>query len=238
MHFCDREALDRWIRGRRVALVGSGPGVLDHEPGFIDAHETVVRVNNYKLSPAAGARTDVFFSFFGSSIRKTAQELKRDGVKLCVCKCPNAKFMDSAWHRESRRMNGVDFRYLYRKRARWWFCPTLIPSTEEFLRGFDLLGGHVPTTGFAALLDILDCAPASLYLTGFDFFASGIHNVDKPWRAGDPSDPIGHRPERERAWLAAHLDGHPISLDPRLRQIMRAERPEQTKEEGAALVAQ
>ena len=90
--------MQRRLQGRRVALVGSGPGVLDNRPGFIDSHDVVVRVNNYKLSPAAGARTDVFYSFFGSSIRKSVEELKRDGVDLCVCKCPNAQFMQSAWH--------------------------------------------------------------------------------------------------------------------------------------------
>lgn len=216
--------MQRRLQGRRVALVGSGPGVLDNRPGFIDSHDVVVRVNNYKLSPAAGARTDVFYSFFGSSIRKSVEELKRDGVDLCVCKCPNAQFMQSAWHRQNGRMHGVDFRYIYRQRAGWWFCDTFVPRIADFMVGFELLGGHIPTTGFAALLDILSCGPASLYITGFDFFASGLHNVDEKWRPGDPADPIGHVPAREREWLINNMEQHPIIVDRALSQNLGSER--------------
>jgi hypothetical protein len=218
MHFCDSAHVDQVLRGKRVAIVGSGPGVLDNEPGFVDSHDIVVRVNNYKTSPAAGSRTDVFYSFFGGSIRKTRDELQADGVGLCICKCPDAKFMESEWHRQQRKPNGVDFRYIYRDRAAWWFCPTLVPTLDEFMAVFNMLGQHIPSTGFSALLAVLEHAPASIHLTGFDFFASRIHNVNEPWRPGNPDDPIGHAPERERAWLAAHRDG--ITTDRRLNEIL------------------
>lgn len=203
MNFCDRAAVEKMLAGKRVALVGSGPTVLDNAPGLIDSHDVIVRINNFKLTPETGSRTDVFYSFFGSSIKKTATELYAGGVRLCLCKCPDAQFMDSRWHRQHRKMNGVDFRYIYRLRSSWWFCPTYVPTVAEFMRLFDLLGGHIPTTGFAALLDILSYEPASIYMTGFDFFSSKLHNVDERWRSGDPSDPVGHVPARERAWLAS-----------------------------------
>lgn len=206
MRFCDRERVRREFAGRSVAIVGSGPGVLGNVPGDVDRHDVVVRVNNYKLSPAAGTRTDVFYSFFGASIKKTADELRADGVRLCMAKCPDALAIDSPWHRKHGRMLGVDFRPIYERRRGWWFCDTYVPTVAEFLRGFELLGRHVPTTGFAAILDVLACEPASVYLTGFDFFASRVHNVTEPWRAKNPDDPIGHVPERERDWLAEHMD--------------------------------
>lgn len=218
MHFCDSAHVDQALRGKRVAIVGSGPGVLDNEPGFVDSHDVVVRVNNYKTSPAAGGRTDVLYSFFGGSIRKTRDELIADGVGLCICKCPDTKFMESAWHERNGKSHGVDFRYIYRDRAAWWFCPTFVPALEEFLTVFNMLGQRIPSTGFSALLAVLEHAPTSIYLTGFDFFASRIHNVSEPWRPGNPNDPIGHAPERERAWLAAHRDG--IAMDRRLNEIM------------------
>ena len=222
MLFCDRETVRRVFEGKRVAIVGSGPGVLDNARGFVDSHEVVVRVNNYKLGLAAGRRTDVFYSFFGGSIAKTKRDLKADGVRLCMAKCPNAKFMESAWHRARGKQRGVDFRYIYRARAAWWFCPTYVATLEEFKASFDLLGGRVPTTGFAALWTVLGFAPASLYLTGFDFFASRIHNVDERWRPGDPTDPIGHAPEREREWLRQHLER--VTMDPRLTEVIEHER--------------
>jgi hypothetical protein len=197
------DAVDR-LRGRRVAVVGSGPGCLDNAPGFVDSHDVVVRVNNYKTGTAQGVRTDVFYSFFGTSIRKTREELQRDGVTLCMCKCPNSKPIDSEWHERNGKLLGIDYRYIYRNRASWWFCDTFVPSDEHFLRGFNLLGRHQPTTGFAAILDVVACDPASIYLTGFDFFTSGVHNVDEAWREKNTEDPIRHRPDLEAAWVREH----------------------------------
>lgn len=173
-------------------------------------------MNNYKITRGTGSRTDIFYSFFGISIKKSSSELVRDGVKLCMCKCPNAQFMESEWHRKNKKMNGVDFRYIYTKRAGWWFCPTYIPTVEEFLGFFRLMGNHVPTTGFYALLDILTYRPQSVYMTGFDFFESGIHNVNERWRQRNLSDPIGHSPAAEKAWLKLNMNIIPVTMDKHL----------------------
>lgn len=218
MKFVTREEVASRFAGKTVAIVGSGPGSLDNEPGFVDSHDIVVRVNSYKLSPETGLRTDAHYSFYGTSIKKTADELRADGVTLCLCKCPDAKFIESDWHRRMNKPHGVDFSYIYTDRARWWFTDTYVPSLEEFRASFELLGQHIPSTGFSALLLILSLAPASIYVTGFDFFSSRIHNVNEPWRPGNPDDPIGHAPERERAWLAQHVDR--VTMDRRLTEIM------------------
>jgi hypothetical protein len=218
VRFIDRADLADRFRGKTVAIVGSGPGVLQNESGFVDSHDLVVRVNNYKTSAAAGFRCDAHYSFYGTSIRKTADELRRDGVTLCLAKCPDAKFMESEWHRANGKPHGTDFRYIYRNRRDFWFCDTYVSPLDEFLASFHLLGDHIPSTGFSALLLVLSLKPARTYLTGFDFFASRVHNVNEPWRPGNPSDPIGHAPERERAWLAQHLDR--VTLDSTLAKIM------------------
>lgn len=215
-----REDVEKVFRGRHVAIVGSGPGSLDNDPGFVDSHDVVVRCNNYRTGPAQGFRTDVFYSFFGGSIKKTRDALIADGVRLCMCKVPNAQPIESAWHRQHNKMNGVDFSYIYRARASFWFCPTFVPTVEHFLEGFNLLGGHIPTTGFAAILDVLRCKPASCHLTGFDGFTSLVHNVDEVWRAGDPTDPIGHVPHAELQWLRDNQYAEPLTFDPRLAFIL------------------
>ena len=204
-----------------MAIVGSGPGCLDNEPGFIDSFDVVTRISNFKLSPETGARTDVFYSFFGDSIRKSAEDLRRHGVTLCMCKCPDAHAIQSRWHELNNRMKGVDFRYIYERRRNWWFCDTYIPDTAAFLQKFETLGNHVPTTGFAAVLDILSFDPAHVYLTGFDFFRSGIHNVNERWVFRNADDPIAHAPERELQWLRDHAPRHPITFDKRLNWIMQ-----------------
>lgn len=204
-----------------MAIVGSGPGCLDNEPGLIDSFDVVVRISNFKLSPETGGRTDVFYSFFGDSIRKSIADLRRSGVTLCMCKCPNDHAIQSRWHEQHSRMKGVDFRYIYRNRANWWFCDTYIPDTETFLQKFRLLGDHVPTTGFAAVLDILSFSPAHVYLTGFDFFRSGVHNVNERWQARNADDPIAHDPERELQWLRLNAPRLPVTFDKRLNWIMQ-----------------
>lgn len=196
-----------------MAIVGSGPGSLDNREGLIDSHDIVVRVNNYKLFSQTGRRTDVFYSFFGNSIRKSASELEGDGVRLCMCKCPNAKPIKSAWHERNGKSAGIDYRYIYENRAHWWFCDTYIPEVEDFLEKFRLLGEHQPTTGFAAILDILSFKPLQVYLTGFDGFVSNIHNVNEKWRRKNPDDPIGHRPDLELEWLADNAEFHPMMFD-------------------------
>ena len=228
MRFVSRDDVSAVLAGRRVALVGSGPGVLENPRGLIDSYDVVMRVNNYKLAPATGARTDVFFSFFGESIRKTARELKRDGVKLCMCKCPDSKPIESKWHADRNKPRGVDFRYIYQGRADWWFCDTYVPTEAEFLEHFDLLGGHVPTTGFSALLTLLSFEPLSVYMTGFDFFSSGLHNVNERWKPGAPRDPIGHVPKGEAKWLADNMARFPITADRRLLETLK-----RTKREAA-----
>lgn len=221
MNFCDRRHVEKVLAGRSVAIVGSGPGADENPLGFVDSYDVVVRVNNYKFGVCTGRRTDVFYSFFGSSIRKRREQLLLDGVRLCMCKCPDAKPIESEWHERTGKLNGIDFRYIYRERAGWWFCPTYVPTVEEFLVGFELLGRHVPTTGFSAILDVLSYKPSSVYLTGFDFFSSGVHNLNERWRPKNNGDPIAHAPDRERAWLADNIGRFPIMVDKTLERTMR-----------------
>lgn len=229
MRFVSRSDIRQRFEGKRVAVVGSGPGALGNEPGLVDGFDVVVRVNNYKLSAAAGFRCDVHYSFYGTSIRKARDELKHDGVTLCMVKIPNAHAIESAWHRRRGQMIGVDFRPHFERRKDWWFTDTYVPTVDEFMVSFNVLGKRIPTTGFAAIFDVLSFDPKSLFLTGFDFFTSGIHNVNEPWRRknadGLDPDPFRHAPERERAWLAGFMIGSPIKVDAALALAMSKDMP-------------
>lgn len=217
------ERVRSMFNGKRVAIVGSGPGCLDNTPGYIDAFDVVCRINNFALSIETGYRCDVFYSFFGGSIVKSIPELKKAGVKLCICKCPDGQFMESEWHRRNGKQQGVDFSYIYRNRRDWWFVPVYVPELPEFVRVFEMLDRHIPSTGFSAIVKILECEPAETLITGFDWFSSKIHNVTEPWRPGNPDDPIGHAPELERAWLKKNMGAHKILMDRRLTEIMMTE---------------
>lgn len=222
MKFISKDDVSKIIDGKSIAIVGSGPGVLDNKEGFIDSHDLVIRVNNYKtegLENKTGKRTDIHYSFYGGSIKKSAQQLKRDGVFLCMCKCPNAKIMESKWHKERGFEFGVDFRTIYRRRSDFWFCNTYIPELKTFMQYFDLLGKHIPTTGFQCILEILSLEPASVYLTGFDFFESKMHNVNTPWREKNLDDPIRHLPNKEKEYIVRIIDNR-LSFDDRLKRSL------------------
>lgn len=221
MRFVTRHEARQRFEGRTVAVVGSGPGILGNPDGLVDGHEVVVRVNNYVcLNGQTGRRCDIFYSFFGSSIRKTAAELKADGVTLCMSKIPDAQPIESDWHRRNGKMIGVDFRPHFRRRRDWWFCDTYVPTVAEFMVSFDMLGRHMPTSGFAAIIDVLSFDPAHVFLTGFDFFRSGIHNLRDRHRPKNLDDPIGHVPEAELAWLKAAAPTLPITCDPALERLI------------------
>lgn len=213
------EVVERF-RGKRVAIVGSAPSCADNAPGFVDSHEVVVRIQNYKTGEGQGFRCDVHYAFYGTSVRNKVEDLKRDGVKLCMCKLPNSKPLHSDWHVKNNKPHGVDYRYIYKDRRGWWFCDTFIPDDERFLAKMRVLDGRQPTTGFAAILDVLECEPKSVFLTGFDFFSSGLHNLNEPWRPGNPADPIGHDPKRESTQIGILARTGRVTMDRRLSEIV------------------
>lgn len=230
MRFLRRSDVRPWFEGKSVVIVGSGPGCAENRPGFVDSHDVVVRVNNYKLRDGTGSRTDVFYSFFGTSIRKSREDLIRDGVTLCMSKLPNADLsqrsddnpnpIDATWHRANGKMIGLDYRphYARRERMGFWFCDTYVPAIADLMAPFEVLGRRQPTTGFAAIYDVMTLGPVSVHLTGFDGFRSGLHNVDEPHELKNEDDPYRHAPERELAWVKSRLvGGEPLlSVDTRL----------------------
>lgn len=229
----DFEKTRKFFSGKRVVIVGSGPGARYNQAASIEAFDLVVRVNNYKtrgvnangtsfdFTQYVGSRTDVHFAFYGSSVRTPREQLIKEGTKLCMCKCPNSQPIESEWHRKNNKINGIDFRYIYESRKDWWFCPVYIPSDERFVRVFNMLNKHIPSTGFSAIMEIMDMDPKEVYLTGFDGFTSGKHNMDEVWVKKNNGDPIGHdgRPELAAIKKIASTDKR-VRIDKSLRDAI------------------
>jgi hypothetical protein len=199
MTLLDYKFLKKSFKNKRVVIMGSAPNVLENKGKYINKFDYVIRINNYKIKgfeDKVGDRCDVFYSFFGSSIKKMKEELIEDGVKFCMCKCPDAFCFEHnvAWDKKNR---GSDFRWVYENRRDFWFCPVYIPTKKYFIKVFHSLGDHIPTTGFACILELIECQPQELYITGFDGFSSKIHNVNEPWREKHLDDPIRHIPGKE-----------------------------------------
>ena len=224
MEFVTREYCKEFFKGKSVALFGSAPSCYDNDSRAIDKHDLIVRVNNFVFEgheEQVGHRTDVFYSFYGSSIKKDAEALHRQGVKLCMSKLPNDKPFSSSWHERNNMPYGVDYRYIYKRRASWWFCETYVPETERFMELFNLLDKHQPTTGFSAIWELLSYDIASIYITGYDFFRSGMHNGNQKWRSKNHDDPFKHEPEKEAQLLKKWAsEDKRIRLDKRLRRCV------------------
>lgn len=208
------------IKGKRVCLVGGGPSALNNRAGYIDSFDTVVRVNQFKLTGNnTGRRVDVHFSFFGNSVKTNRLELINAGCKVCVIKSPPWKVIHSEWKANKSSRSAINPEYIYRAREKWWPCPAVIISEDELLSDFFMLGGHVPTTGFSAMMAILRRYPAILYMTGFDFFESGKHNLNERWEGIDSRNPIRHRPDLEYEFIKGNRDG--IIFDTSLSRALR-----------------
>lgn len=219
------------IRDKRVIIVCSAPSCLENTGSFIDGHDLVVRVNNYKtkgikngthfdFTPKVGTRTDIHYSFYGTSIKTDRNQLIKEGVKLCMCKCPDSKPIHSPWHEQRGKQRGIDFRWIYLQRQSYFPCPVFIPDDRRFLKWFDLLKKHVPTTGFSCVMDVLSFEPKSVHLTGFDGFSSGKHNVNETWTAKNMDDPIRHMPNLELNVIRDLYKQKKITVDNRLKSIL------------------
>lgn len=207
MRFISWEEMCNFFSGKRVALVGSGPSSTLNPVGLVDSYDLVVRIQNYKLvndalSGGTGLRTDVHYSFYGKSMRIGQKSLKEHGVRLCISSrpCKNG-LIKSSWHVSHGLANMINFEWIYEYRRHFWFCDTYVPDSSEFLTQFNLLGRHIPSTGFSAIWTLMQLPIRELFLTGFDFFSSRLHNVNEKWVGNDPKDPIGHDYARELSWL-------------------------------------
>lgn len=193
------------FKNKRVVIIGSAPsGASYNYSENIESYDEVIRVNNYKTrgidkrgkvydyTKSLGVRTDWHYSFYGGSIRKSQEELKADGIKGHLCKCPDEECHVTKWHIKVNQIQGGDFRPLYRRRKDFWIAPVYIPDKDHYMELFNLLGKHVPSTGFACIWELIQCRPKELYITGFDFMNTPVHNVDEPWLKGRADDPIGH----------------------------------------------
>jgi hypothetical protein len=222
------------FKGKTVAIVGSAPSVLNNTCDMIENNDIVVRINNYKTrgidlrsvpydyTQNVGVRVDYHYSFYGGSIRTTGQELKDANCKGHLCKCPDEEIVHmTEWHKARKALHGCGWAWIYRRRLGYWVAPVYVPEKEHYLKLFNILGQHIPTTGFSCIWEISQLEPKQMYITGFDFFSSGKHNTDEMWRTKNNDDPIKHVPEVEAKLLKQWAYKNKMyKLDEHLRRML------------------
>jgi len=163
------------IKNKKVLIVGGASSASKQPEKWYNSFDIIVRCNNYKKSN--NSRTDIFYSYFGRNIKKTPEELKKDGVKFLISKCPNA---DMSKQLSAYEIDMKDYRWIYKLRENWWFCDLHIMSIEEMLEQISLMGNTMPTTGLSAILFFVK-RQCNVNIIGFDCFDTNIHNLNEVW---------------------------------------------------------
>lgn len=171
------EYVMNYFKGKTVLVLGSAKCVGLLKPDFMDTFEIIVRCNNYKIFNAC-TRTDVYYSFLGGSIKKSMDDIVKDGAKFVFCRCPDMNF---AAHVNGKYIPGKSFdaRPVYEQRKNWFKLPYYIQTYKNYRRNYALCD-RLLSTGVSAIIDVLRYDPARLFVAGFDFFTTLIHNVDEP----------------------------------------------------------
>jgi len=167
--------LINYIQNKKLLIVGGGPSASNKLKKWYDSFDIVVRLNNYKM--VNSDRTDIYFSYFGRNIKKTKEELLKNGVKFLINKCPNENVTELD---ANDKIQMHDYRWIYDLRKDWWFKPLISLTKEELLYQIDLLDGYMPTIGLSAILFFIKYIKI-IHIIGFDCFQSGIHNLNEKW---------------------------------------------------------
>lgn len=182
-----------FFNNKSVVILGSAPCVLNVSAEELEQFDVIVRVNNYAHFNAC-RRVDVYYSFFGRSIKGIEEKIRRDNPAFLFFKYPFDFVFNK--HTKGREIAGKsgDFRYVQRLRKDVLLNTKHFAQTPaNFISSFCAIGS-IPTTGVSAILDIIRYQPSELAIAGFDFFKSKKHNINEVWH---PKDGNGHDFETE-----------------------------------------
>lgn len=184
MQLTKQQMLD-YIQHKRVMILGSAPSVTRNKVEDMENYDIIVRINNYKIFNEC-KRVDIFYSYFGRNIKKTEGDIINDDVLYIMCKYPL-----SDW---GERIDGIQDNWgeVYEYRKDYFVRPHYIPDDKDFSENFKLLN-RVPTAGISCMLDIRRFNPLEIYMTGFDFFESGLHNINEKWDKSGNHDLVAER---------------------------------------------
>ena len=198
MMLLQESLVEKYFAGRSVIILGSAPSVVNLSAKELNRFNVIVRANNYEFFNEC-RRVDVYYSFFGRSIKGVDERIRRDNPKFLFFKYPfDFAFNKHTGGREIAGKSG-DFRYVQQtRRALLQNTRHFAQTPANFISSFCTIGS-IPTTGVCAILDIIRYQPKELAIAGFDFFKSKIHNINEPWQ---PKDGNGHDFETEEIVVA------------------------------------
>lgn len=179
MGLISEQAVEEYFKGQSVLVLGSAPCVLNISAEEMDEFDIIVRLNNYKFFNDC-RRVDVYYSFFGGTIEKPLRNVREDNPDFLMFKYPDMDFRKYTGGKTIEG-KGSDFRYVCRSRKQWIIeFDSYIQTERNFISNLATISS-IPTTGVAAILDIVRYTPDSLHIAGYDFFSSRLHNITEHW---------------------------------------------------------
>jgi|WetSurMetagenome_2_1015567.scaffolds.fasta_scaffold01426_28 hypothetical protein len=192
-----------FFRGKTVLVLGSAGCVAKLKANFMETFDVIVRSNNYKpFNPCH--RVDVYYSFLGGSVKKSMNEIVKDGAKFVFCRCPDSDFSK---HVGGKYIPGKSFdaRPVYQQRKDWFKIPYFIQTKNNYQKNYELLD-RLLTTGVSSIVDVLRYEPARLFVAGFDFFTTLIHNTDEPCNLNTGHDFPGEYNLVKKLWQDGKIE--------------------------------
>ena len=199
------------VRRPSIAVVGNAGYLGDLNQGeFIDRHDLVLRMNNFRLEgfePQVGRRVDIFMTNFYTDINYANPALR--GARHIVASIPS--------NLAKSRRHGVLNRHREHLLAGMQMLgrtTVFVPGWERFVRLVQRCGNY-PTTGAMAIvfaLDLLSHLGGAAFITGFSFFEGRSH-----YFSDRQADTRNHQPAAEkqllRELLAEPLRTGRVSVD-------------------------
>ncbi len=215
------------FKNKRIAIVGAADSVLESENGkIIDGYDIVIRLNkaphswdSIKSDYLGSKFTHLYHSFFenefsggGTIDWELYDEL---GIEKLIN--PNNSKMGYIAH-----LNYFKRHFSFRKTY------MLSKASSKLTRNY--LSGYTPTTGFSALISVLQCNCSEIYITGFTFFktpyADGYRDELQNINTNQThiEDQGLHNPQGEFEAFKKALRDSPcdnIKFDSKLREILQ-----------------
>jgi len=221
-----RQAYGRFLKGKRVAIVGPAPSIVGSKQAkALEAFDVIVRLNKAlpvpdELHSDIGKRTDVLYNCMNPSEecggKIDINQLHRQHVKFLVS--PYAPYQSYRFQRDIK-----SFEETNRRHAKPIpFChidPTYFARLMQIIK--------LPNTGISAILDLLQHDIAHLYITGFTFFKGGYI---KQYRGYDERKVLNfmakynlHDQERQLHYMRRILKNNPrVTMDKALADIINS----------------
>ena len=172
---CEQTAADfsAFIAGKSVALVGPAASLIGRRQGdLIDSHDVVVRLNLGCPVPAGqevdlGARTNVLYHVLFNARLSAAAGQSHTVRQVRGWADAGVRFIVTRQDAHNARVE--------RFRPILGDLLPLVVMSAEWKRTIKDATGTNPNTGTLAICHLLDAGASKVWVTGFDFYATGYH---------------------------------------------------------------